>query len=42
MGWNLIDAFTRLQEREERSGVDADHDCRDETEPQAQRPKKSS
>jgi hypothetical protein len=42
MGWNLIDAFTRLQEREERSGVDGDHDDRDETEPQAQPPKKSS
>jgi hypothetical protein len=39
MGWNLIDAFTRLEEREERSSVDARQDGRDETKPQAQLPK---
>lgn len=39
MGWNLIDAFTRLEEREERSSADANHDERDEIEPQGERPK---
>jgi hypothetical protein len=42
MGWNVIDAFTRLEEREERSNVDADHDQRDEAESLAQRPKDPS
>ena len=42
MGWNLIDAFTRLEEREERARVGADDDDHDEAGGAAQRPKKSS
>ena len=39
MGWNLIDAFTRLEEREEQSRVDAGQDGQDKAELQAQPPK---
>ena len=36
MGWNLIDAFARLEEREERNSVDANDVERDEIEPQSE------
>ena len=39
MGWNLIDAFARLEEREEGSSAGANHDERDEIEPQAEHQK---
>ena len=42
MGWNLIDAFARLEEREERTSVDAGRIEGETTEPQTQRRDESS
>ena len=42
MGWNVIDAFTRLEEREEQSAVDAGQDGANKTQSPAQPPKETS